>query len=151
MRLWPHDKRDWLQILSLIPLLLWIPVGLLALVGIQGTRTVAEADSIEITVAATTVILLLLAVFGVVSAGDPHTRNFVDWVSCLVGPLCLLPLLILWVLWSGARRLSFQMFMTRELIVLVSWVLAIIFSLRGFRKSPFKLVKFLNITTIVLA
>jgi len=42
------------------------------------------------------------------------------------------------------------MFLTLELIVIVFWALAIVFSLWGFRKRSFKL-KFLNLTTIVLA
>jgi uncharacterized membrane protein len=67
-----------------------------------------------------------------------------------IGPLCLLPLLVVWVLWAGAPQSSFQMFVTLELIVLVSGVLAIVFSLMGFRKRSSKL-KFLNIATIVLA
>ena len=77
-------------------------------------------------------------------------KNFVDWASCLVGPPCLLILLILWILWSGARQRSFQTFITRELVVLVSWVLAIVFSVWGFTKRPSRL-KPLNIFTIVFA
>jgi hypothetical protein len=112
------------------------PEGFGDQVEIQGTRTVAEADSIETVVTATTAILLLLAALGLASAGDPSIRNCVDWVSGLAGPLCLLPLLILWVRWSGVHQPSFQMFMARELIVLIFWVLAIIFSVRSFRKRP---------------
>lgn len=82
---------------------------------------------------------------------EPHTvKTSVDWISYLLGPLCLLPLLILLVFWSGAHQSSFRMFLTLELIVIVFWALAIVFSLWGFRKRSFKL-KFLNLTTIVLA
>jgi hypothetical protein len=42
------------------------------------------------------------------------------------------------------------MFVAHELFVLVSWVLAIVFSVWGFRKRPFNL-QFLNVTTIILA
>jgi len=77
-------------------------------------------------------------------------RNFVDWVSCLAGPLRLLPLLVPWVLKWGAAVSSFHMFVAHELFVLVSWVLAIVFSVWGFRKRPSNL-QFLNVTTIVLA
>jgi hypothetical protein len=41
-------------------------------------------------------------------------------------------------------------FLAHELFVLVCWVLAIFFSVLGFRKRPFVL-KFWNVTTIVLA
>ena len=77
-------------------------------------------------------------------------KNFVDWVSCLAGPLCLLLLLVPWILKWGAPVSSFQMFVAHELFVLISWVLAIVFSVWGFRKRSFNL-KFLNVTTIVLA
>ncbi len=77
-------------------------------------------------------------------------KNFVDSVSPWAGPLCLIPLLILWVSWSGAHQSSFHMFITRELIVLIACVLAIVFSVRGFTARSPK-VKFLNVTTIVLA
>jgi len=76
-------------------------------------------------------------------------RNFVDWVSCLAGPLCLLPLLVPWALKWGAPVSSFHMFVAHELFVLVSWVLAIVFSVWGFRKRQSNL-QFLNVTTIVL-
>lgn len=41
------------------------------------------------------------------------------------------------------------MFVAHELFVLVSWVLAIVFSVWGFRKRQSNL-QFLNVTTIVL-
>ena len=77
-------------------------------------------------------------------------KRFVDWVSCVVGPLCLLTLLILWVLWAGARQPSSHGFITRELIVLGTWALAILSSVLGIRKRPFKL-KLLNLNIIVFA
>ena len=43
----------------------------------------------------------------------------------------------------------FNMFVAHELFVLVSWVLAIVFSVWGFRKRQSNL-QFLNVTTIVL-
>ena len=57
-------------------------------------------------------------------------------------------LLIVWVLWSGAPQPSYQAFITRELIVLAAWLLAVIFSVWGFRSRPPKL-RFLNIIIIV--
>lgn len=77
-------------------------------------------------------------------------KNSVDWVSCSVGSLCLFLLLILWILWWGKPQSSFLMFIIREVIIFVFWALALVFSLWGFRKRPFKL-KLLNITTMVLA
>ena len=62
----------------------------------------------------------------------------------------LAPLLVPWALKWGAPVSSFHMFVAHELFVLVSWVLAIVFSVWGFRKRQSNL-RFLNVTTIVLA
>lgn len=81
---------------------------------------------------------------------DSRMKNLVDWVSCLAGPLCLLPLLVPWVLKWGSPGSSFHVFVARELFVFVFCVLAIVFSGWGFGERPFNL-KFLNVTTAVLA
>ena len=91
-----------------------------------------------------------LVYFQVLQRETKRMKNFLNWVSCLGGPLCLLVLLIVWVLWSGAHQPSFGAFVARELIVLLSWLLAIIFSVWGFGNRPRKL-KFLNITIVVFA
>jgi len=60
----------------------------------------------------------------------------------------LLVLLIVRVLWSEAPQPSYQAFITRELIVLASCLLAVIFSALAFRSRSRKL-KTVNITTVV--
>jgi len=72
-------------------------------------------------------------------------RRLVDWLA----PVFLLPLVIILVRWAGRPQSSFQMFLSLELIVLVSWALAIVFSLWGFRRRPLPL-KLLNVTVIVV-
>jgi hypothetical protein len=73
-----------------------------------------------------------------------------DRISCFVGSLCLLLLLIVWVSWSGSRQTSFLTFTLRAVTVLVSWLLAIAVSVWGFRTRSFKL-KVLNVIVIVAA
>jgi hypothetical protein len=65
VRLWPYDKRDWLLVLLVAPLPLWTPVGLglLLVPGPQDGGT-GEGATIAITVGTVTVMLFVLAVFG---------------------------------------------------------------------------------------
>lgn len=104
-------------------------------------------------------------------------RSFIDRVSSLAGPLCLLPALVISGLWIVAvnrssaqtERVSYYLsFFPRgtdvyqlALIVFVSCLLAIVFSVLGFRKRSFghaagadwrgDLVQPLHIATIVMA
>jgi hypothetical protein len=75
MRLWPSDKRDWLLVLFVAPLPLWMPVALLLIIGTQGAHSAGEAVPVEIVIAAVTVTLFLLAIFGVWRIGLGRRRS----------------------------------------------------------------------------
>ena len=70
-------------------------------------------------------------------------------LTVFVGPLCLVPLLIIYFS-AGGRLPSFWVFASLELTVLVSWFGAIYFSVHGLNERSFKL-KVLNYAVIVLA
>jgi hypothetical protein len=71
-------------------------------------------------------------------------------LTVFVGPLCLVPLLIIYFAAGGRRLPSFWVFAALELTVFVSWFGATYFSVHGIRKRSFKL-KVLNYAVIVLA
>jgi hypothetical protein len=66
MRLRPTSKQDWLLILCVAPLVLWLPIGLLLLVGLQGATPRDPAPATVLAFVATVTIALLgLAITGV--------------------------------------------------------------------------------------
>ena len=66
MNLLPTSKRDWLLIAVIAPSVVWLPIAILLLVGIQGATPRDPSTAMIVGVVVTvTALLLTLAVIGI--------------------------------------------------------------------------------------
>jgi cell division protein FtsW (lipid II flippase) len=78
--------------LLVVPLPVWIPFGLLLIVGTQASQSLEDAKRAILADAGITIVLLVLAAFGIWRFSERQSDRVTDWVwAALIGVLLAVP------------------------------------------------------------